>query len=148
MKKIFFLVVCFIMTLTSQARSLVVVLSDGTTIYYLLGSEKNPVMTFTKDSITVDADKYTFTNVVKFYVSETDVPSAIESVQKKDLKYDGQTIYVGTAEKKVAVYSIDGKKIETDITVIDGTTAISTAKLKKGTYLVKVGETSLKFYKK
>lgn len=148
MKKTFFLMLGCALALAVQAKSLVVVLADGTQVYYLLGGAKDPVMTYDKESIVVNADKYAFSGVDRFYVSKTDDPSAVKDVKTEDMKFDGNTLYVSAANKHIEVYRADGVRVKVGQTVKNGLTAVPMASLPSGTYVVRVGETSFKFCKK
>ena len=149
MKKLLTLIVLLSVVIATQAKSLVLTLVDGTEVYYLLGGSTNPVMKFVGNGeITVDADTYTFSGIKSFRISNTDDPSGIEAVKAASTKFDGNTLYINTKEKDVKVYSADGKLVETDVNVSDDMVAVSTAKLIKGVYVVKVGKTSFKFMKR
>lgn len=148
MKKILALILCLTMTVMADARSLILVLSDSTQVYYLLGGEKNPVMKCGKESITVDTDKYAFQDVVKFFLSDKDAPDAINDMTIPGLTYDGSTLYVNSSVKSVNVYRIDGIEVEVKTAISDGRTAISTSSLERGTYVVKIGKASMKIHKK
>lgn len=148
MKRLLILTVCLTMMLAAGAKSLVVVLSDGTMVYYLLGNEPKPVMTWENGVVSINTDKFSVSDVEKFYISDTDAPAAIDEAESKPLKYDGSTLYVNTADKFVAVYTADGKPVEVKMTKTDRLTAVPTGELRAGIYIIKVGKTSFKFYKK
>ena len=148
MKKIFLLAAWCFLSVAVNAKSLVVVLSDGTLVYYLLGSDKNPVMTFNNKTVTVNAGEYTFSDFKKFYISQTDEPSAIESIKSETTSLDGSILYVNAKDKKVAVYATDGKLMDVKPVVDKERTAIPLLGLKSGTYVIQVGKVSFKIYKK
>ena len=66
------------------ARSLVVLKTDGSQVYYLMGGEVSPLVTFHGDgTLTVNADSYPLASVAEFFVSATDdpnLPNAIEGL--------------------------------------------------------------------
>ena len=148
MKKTFFLMLGCALAFAVQAKSLVVVLADGTQVYYLLGGEKDPVMVYDKEHIIVNADQYTFSGVDRFYVSKTDDPSSVDGVKIEGMKFDGNTLYVSAENKRIAVYMTNGVRVAVGQTVKNGLTAVPMASLPSGTYIVRVGETSFKFCKK
>ncbi len=147
MRKLFTLTALFLFVMALSAKSLVLVLSDGTQVYYYLGGEKNPVMRYDKERITIEADNYTFEDVVKFYVSNTDA-DGIDDVKAVECNYDGSTFYVNTTSKSVKVYKTDGTEAKVDVSSGNGVTAIQTSSLEHGVYIVKIGKTSFKFIKK
>ena len=69
------------------ARSLVVLKTDGQAVYYLMGDEVSPLLTFTGDALLVTtssaSDTYPLSTVTEFFISQTDdpnVPDAIASL--------------------------------------------------------------------
>lgn len=121
---------------SAQAKSLLITLSDGTEVYYQLGGEKNPVMTFEDGNVVVNTDKYTFKQIKKFVISAQDDPSGLK-----------ETFFV-KGSQTIEIYSLDGKKLEVVNNKADGFTAVSTSDLPKGVYVVKVGNQSMKVIKK
>ena len=64
--------------LSVEAKSLVITLKDGTLVYYLLNSDKSPVMRMVPGGFTVNKDSYKFSEVKNFYISPTDDPNPVE----------------------------------------------------------------------
>lgn len=149
MKRLLTLIVAMAAIMAANAKCLVLTLTDGTEVYYQLGSGTNPKMKFNGNGeITVDADTYTFSGIKNFRISNEDAPAAIESVKTASSKFDGNTLYITTKERDIKVYTTDGKLVETEIVASDDVVAVSTTKLPKGVYVVKVGRQSLKFMKR
>lgn len=147
MRKLLTLTTLFLLVMVLNAKSLVLVLSDGTQVYYYLGGEKNPVMKYDQERITIESDNYTFENIVKFYVSNTDA-DGIDNVKATDFSYDGSTFYVNTTSRPVKVYKTDGTETKVGINSDNGVTAIQISSLERGVYIVKIGKSSFKFVKK
>lgn len=133
-----------IAALVVNAKSLVLVLTDETRVYYLLENENSPVMTFDKDNITVRADVYSFNGVSRFYISNTDDTTEIGSVKTAGRKFDGSTLYLNAKGCKVSLYNADGKLVNANVSENGGVTAVSMASLPAGVYIVKTGNTSFK----
>ncbi len=151
MKRLRFIVLMVLALITGSlsAKSVVFTLSDGTQVYYLIGGGSNPIMTFSNGTVTVNADTYQISDIVNFYISSTDDPSGISQLpEHQSFKMQGETLYIGTANKTVKVYAINGIEQEAEINVIGDVTTVGISKLPAGNYIVKVGTTSFKFNKK
>ena len=136
------------MTITVMAKSLVVVLNNGTEVYYKLGGEKNPVMTYDKEMLTVNTDQYTFSNFSRFYISNTDAPTVINDVRKQHTQFNGSTFCFYAENHEVNVYKADGTKVNVTVTTKNGMTTIDTSSLQRGTYIINIGQSSFKVCKK
>lgn len=133
-------------SVSASARSLVLVLSDSTKIYFLL--DDKPVLRMVDGKVMIDTQAFRFEEVDRFYISQTDDPSGIEAVMaEKQVTFDGNTIVVD-GEKAVEVYAINGMKMKAKVSRTAGMTKVDTSGLAKGTYVVKVGKASMKFVKK
>jgi hypothetical protein len=132
----------------ASAKSLVLELNDGTLVYYLLGGETNPVLRFDGDEVMVDADKYAFTDVAKFFISEEDQPTAIDGkpAEAQTEMKDGQ-LYVSTQET-VAVYTTDGRLVSRAHQAGKGRSVVDASQLAAGVYVVRYGKKSFKFVKR
>lgn len=149
MKKFFALLLLFATVMAANAKSLVFTLSDGTLVYYLLGGETNPVMKFVDGKIVVNTDTYEFTNVSNFYISDTDDPTAVNSLEtKSEASFKGNTLVVKGGNAVVKVYSVNGSEVEASVNKADGYITIDLNPLQKGNYVVKVGASSFKVMKK
>ena len=132
----------------TDARSLVLVLSDGTEVYYLLDADASPVMKFTDGKVAVNADNYTFSGIKKFFVSDTDDPNAIgatTAAQDKPTLKDGLLCIRSGADTQL--FTADGRLVGQAVATKDGRTTVNTNGLPAGTYIVKSGWNSFKFTK-
>lgn len=130
----------------ANAKSLVLVLSDSTRVYFLL--DDTPVMKLNEGKVTVESKEYAFTDIVRFYISTTDDPSGIETLMAKSgIEMQADRLVI-PGKVKAEVYSIAGVKQEVSVTSTDDMTIVSTAQLPRGQYVVKAGKASLKFMKK
>lgn len=153
MKKTLLSIIACLMLATGSlhAKSLVLTLSDGTLVYYLLGGETNPMMRFTDGKITVDTDEYSISGIKNFYISEEDDPNAIESLRsdKNNAKFQNNTLIVKSgASKSVKVYTMSGAEVEADINTTGKMTSVGIGNLPKGAYVIKIGNSSFKVLKK
>lgn len=137
MKKTFLLSIIFALALSMQAKSLVITLDDGTDVYYLLGGDEDPVMKFIDGKVVIKTDSYEFSNIKKFYISQTDDPVGIKA----------ETLYL-KGDKTIEVYSLDGKKMDIDTTATDAISTVNTSPLPKGVYIIKIGNQQMKVLKK
>ena len=137
MKKTFLLSIIFALALSMQAKSLVITLDDGTDVYYLLGGDEDPVMKFVDGKVVIKTDSYEFSNIKKFYISQTDDPVGIKA----------ETLYL-KGDKTIEVYSLDGKKMDIDTTTTDAISAVNTSPLPKGVYIIRIGNQQMKVLKK
>lgn len=142
MKKLLFIIVLMVATVTVQAKSLVITLADGTEVYYLLGGDVNPVMKFKDGKVTVNADAYEISDIKKFVISQTDDPSGIKA----------ETFYV-KGKQDIEVFSLDGKKVDTIKSTSlqskeDAISSLSLTTLPKGVYVLKIGSATMKVLKK
>jgi len=136
-----------LLAFTVNAKSLVLVLADETQVYYLLDVNKFPVMTFGENTVKVNADQYTFSDISRFYISETDDPAGIGELKTIDKTIDGETLFVRTTGQ-VAVYKADGKHVQVKTSMSNGITAVSLASLKQGVYIVSIGNSSFKIQRR
>ena len=133
-------------TVAVSARSLVLQLSDSTKVYFLL--DANPKMTFPKGSVYIDDKSYSFADVERFYISETDDPNGVEAVLAKEgIRLQGDQLVVGT-KTKVRVFGLDGKQVPATQRTVAGKTIVGLERLPRGTYIVRAGNDTLKFNKK
>ena len=136
------------MAVSASARSLVIELTNGDKIYYLIGGETNPVLTFNEGTVSVDGAQYTFANVAKFYISETDDPNAIEGVSTKpEAAIKEGMVYVQT-KGQVQLFSTDGRQMNVRTSRQGKSTVVDATQLPAGSYILRVGNQSVKFLKK
>lgn len=148
MRKFLAFALCLFTTITVMGKSLVVVLNNGTEVYYKLGGEKNPVMTWEKEVLTVNTDQYVFSNFSRFYISNNDAPAVINDVQKQRTQFNGSTFCIYAEGCDVNVYRADGTKVNVTVSTKDGMTTIDTNSLQRGTYIIHIGQSSFKVCKK
>ncbi|MCR5315052.1 MAG: T9SS type A sorting domain-containing protein [Bacteroidaceae bacterium] len=143
------ILICTLALLTqmsANARSLVLVLSDSTKIYFLL--DDKPVLRMVDGKVLIDTQAFSFEDVDHFYISQTDDPSSIEVVlAERKVKFEGNTLVVD-GDKAVEVYAVNGTKMKVKMSKSAGVTMVNTEDLVKGVYIVKIGKTSFKFSKK
>lgn len=147
-KKGLLMMLCLLLSVAgASAKSLVIELADGTQVYYLLGGETSPTMTVANGEVTLNADKYSFTEVKRFFISEEDQPTGIDG-----RKSEGQTemkdgvLYVATSEP-VSVYTTDGRLVSKGKSNGGVRSAIDTESLTSGIYVIRYGKKSFKFIK-
>lgn len=148
MKRIFIFLACFVATLQTEAKSLVVVLTNGTLAYYEISKTSEPVMKRGNGTIMVNTDGYNLSEFHHFYVRNEDVPASISGIKTDGTRYEGTYFYVKSDDKKVSVYSTDGKEMNMRFTINDGWTIVPMGNLRSGVYIVKVGESSFKIRKR
>lgn len=148
--KIIILVAClFLATVNLSAKSLVLTLKNGTLVYYLLGEKSNPMLRFVDSGILIDTDRYEFSNVKNFCISSTDDPSSIEHSMKKNIQYDHNIVVVDTDKPlSIKIYTYDGRETKACLQQINGKILIDLNPLPKGAYIVNIGKSSLKVFKK
>ena len=149
-EKIITLVACLLFVAANlSAKSLVLTLKNGTLVYYLLDEDVNPMLRFVDGGIVVNTDKYEFSNVKNFYISATDDPSSIERVTEDHIQY-GHNVLVVNAEHSLsfAIYTSSGYKVSAPAQQVNGQIIIDLNPLPQGTYVVTIGESSLKVLKK
>lgn len=137
------------MAIGLQAKSLVLKMNNGNEIYYLLGGEKNPNMTFDEGNVIVNADNYEISGIKSFYISNDNPPDGIEQVFKSTTSFEGNILSIEARKaKEVKVYTIDGRKITPDVMVSGDKAYVDLNTLDKGAYIINIGSSSLKIRKK
>lgn len=131
------------------SKSLVLTLTDGTLVYYLLGGDVNPMMRLSKDGIQVNADTYTFGNLKNFYISLTDDPNGIEQVlTNAHVSYShNMLVFNAVGADKVQVYTTAGTPAQADVKVMGDKVLVNLSQLPQGAYVVKMGQSALKVMK-
>ena len=130
------------------AKSLVLTLSDGTLVYYLLGGDSNPKLQFVEGGFMLNADNYSFANVKNFYISNEDDPSGIENVfVEGGVEMQGNQLVIPT-EGSVKVFTAAGKEVKAETRVVSGNTIVALGTLPQGVYVVNAGGASIKIMKK
>lgn len=134
---------------TLTAKSLVMTLTDGTLVYYLLGGDVNPMLRFVNGEITVNTDAYSFSNLKNFYISLTDDPNGIEhKLADVKVSFSHHVLTIPSVDAEaVRVYSTDGTRVHPAVRSEAGFLFVDLSHLPQGIYAVKVGDTSLKVVK-
>ena len=149
-EKIVILMACLFFAVSNvSAKSLVLTLPNGKRAYYPLGEEANPMLRFVDGGITVNTDRYEFSNVKNFYISDTDDPNGIEHVIGDMVRYsDNKVIFDTDTPADISTYALDGRKVDTRTQQTNGKVIVDFSTLPEGTYIVTIGESTLKIYKK
>ena len=138
-----------ILVLSVGARSLVLQLTDGTKVYYLLDGTTNPTVSFANGQLLIQHDGYAMEGVSKFYISESDDPNtAVESVimdQQNLQRHDG-VIYAKT--RTLRVYTPAGRAVSAAVQVVGDVRAVNLQSLPVGTYIIQMDNRSLKIVKR
>lgn len=149
MKKLF-LTALFLLGLTTlQAKSLVVSLTNGTLVYYLLGGETNPMMRFTEGRVSINGNEYEFSKIRCFYISETDDPNGLDFAPKAPVVECREAgLLIRQAQGSlVSVCELDGKVVVPTFVNREECTRVDLSSQPSGVYVVKVGADSFKFVK-
>ena len=133
----------------ASAKSLVLTLSGGKRVYYLLGGDVDPMMRFVDGAMTVGVDGYSFVDVKNFYISSEDDPSGVEQILMSSApSYKGNVLCMQASGKvSVMVYAADGRNMQAPVRVVDDMVCVDLNPLPTGLYVVSVGEASLKVVK-
>lgn len=131
------------------AKSLVMTLTDGTLVYYLLGGDVNPMLRFVDGGVTVNTDAYSFSNLKNFYISLTDDPNGIEhKLAEAKVSFSHHVLAIPSVNAEPAmVFSVDGTRVYPVVRSEAGFLFVDLSYLPQGIYAVKVGDTSLKVVK-
>ncbi|MBO4802339.1 MAG: T9SS type A sorting domain-containing protein [Bacteroidaceae bacterium] len=128
--------------------SLQIHLTDGTEVVCSL--DKEPRMEFSENTITLSAlegrvGQWDFTDVESWSFVEVDAIDAIP--QKKDqIKIEkGKLTIVCSSADKVAVYDLSGRRVNPSLRTVGHTTTVGLNGFTAGTYVLRVGGSSIKF---
>ncbi len=120
---------------TSPAKSLVINLTNGTSIYYKLTSDAPPRMVIQSDgTFTLNTAEYNFSDVESFEISATDYNGDEGTTDAVVGINDGQ---VGM-EGEPRIYSMDGRMVRSDGNM---------QTLPKGIYVISNGKNTFKIMK-
>ncbi len=121
--------------LVCTAKSLVINLSNGTSIYYKLSSEAPPRMVMQQDgTFTLNTALYSFSEVESFEISATDYSGEEDTADGIASISNGQVTMTG----KVSIYTLDGK-------LVNATGNLQS--LSRGTYIITNGTRTFKIVK-
>ena len=154
MRRFFPLFLFFAVTFCKlSAKSVVFVLTDSTKVYYVMdasapdGQNMAPTIKFNRMGFTVGSDHYIFSKLDRFYFTEEDDPSDIASLSTSLVKEAGGCLIIETT-RPVGVYTTDGKPMTVGQTRSASHVRIDLRQLGRGTYILKAGDTSIKFVRK
>ena len=146
---------CFLLLFLSMfalnvcAKSIVFTLSNGSLVYYLVGSTNGPVMKFVDGKCVVNTDLYEFSQIKNFYVSETDDSSAMNAVKTHDdFSWRDNVLFVKSDASAVQVFQASGAQCDAAISADGGLVTVNLSACPKGVYIVKVAGSSFKVIKK
>ncbi len=139
-----------IASIGASAKSVVFTLNDGTKVYYLLSAEVSPMLRFKDGKMVVNEDTYEFSDIKNFYISEEDDPNAIEKVlAKHNVTFEANTVVINSDSIKILkVYTLDGVEVKVPVEKSENVISVNLNELKRGTYLISTGDSSLKVLKK
>ena len=142
------LTLCLLLSMGASARSLVVELQDGTLVYFLLSADASPTMNVADGQVTIEGNEYAFAEVKRFYISEEDVPTAIDGKKTtEETEMKNGVLYVSTTEP-VGVYTTDGRLVQKGGRADAVRSTVSTESLPAGVYVIRYGKKSFKFIKR
>jgi len=136
-----------------EYTTLVVEMNDGTSVNYMLSQK--PKISLKQNDVVIDFNMnndyglsatYGQSDVKTFYFKEFDPVSIKDNeLLQNDLRVthlDGQTVRISGTEKNdhVAIYTLDGRIMQSNITFADNETVINIAALEKGIYIIKVSD--------
>ena len=130
-------------------ESLLVRLMDGTEVVCSLSKE--PQMVFGEKTITLTSQEgavgqWTFTDIDywKFVDVEEDA-IVIARTEKPVVRISSDELLIaGANARSMSVHDLSGRQRTTSLTMADGTVRVSLKTLPRGTYLLKVGDNSMK----
>ncbi|MBQ7571052.1 MAG: T9SS type A sorting domain-containing protein [Bacteroidaceae bacterium] len=124
-------------------------LSDSTVVVCSLAQE--PLLTFGEKRITLSSQEGTvgqweFADVESWHFADTEDQIARTKDEKPQVKITQDRLTIsGNKGLRVAVYDTGGRQRTPALTASGNTTSLSLGGLTKGTYLLKVGNSSVKF---
>lgn len=148
-KRLISILLALILVLSVGARSLVLQLTDGTKVYYLLDGTTNPIVSFANGQLLIQHNGYAMEGVSKFYISEKDESNtAVESVitDQQDSRQQDGIIYAKT--RTLRVYTPAGRAVSAPVQVVGDVRAVHLQSLPAGTYIIQIDDRSLKIVKR
>ncbi len=126
------------------AKSLVLTLSDGSSVYYQLGGDTEPVLRFSASGVVIEADSYQFSEFSNFVISDNDKPTGVDEVEVKAPSFQDGKIVIPSVYKNIQLYDCNGSQCQADVTTTDEYSSLDMSSLSAGIYIVKVGNNSFK----
>lgn len=158
MKKLLLLLLFFPALMSAQKeKALVVNVSDGTAVYFLL--EEKPLITFVDDAVKIVSATNEATikrSLVKDFRFVDELPTGIEDLEDAGENLDNgryelsrNSIYIEGLSPGciVRLFSLKGETIITETADEEGSVTISFDTLPSGIYVVNYNETAIKFIK-
>lgn len=148
-KRLYSTILALMLVLSVGARSLVLQLSDGTKVYYLLDGVTNPTVRFANSQVHIQQNSYAIDGVSKFYISETDDPqTAVEAalINQQNLHQQDGVIYAKT--RTLRVYTPGGSAVSAPVQTVGDVRAVYLQSLPAGTYILQLDDRSLKIVKR
>ena len=160
MKSRLFLLIMFAMLgipsiANASPLSLLIHLADGTEIVCALDREPQMLFgekTITLTSLTGTVGQWNFADVESWVFSDVEDPDAIDNVKDGNarIKIEGGQLTILNSQStkangQVAIYDTDGRLVTPSLKTANGMTNISLNGFAKGTYLLKTGNTCVKF---
>lgn len=137
--------VCAWLAPSIHAKSLVLVLTDGTEAYYNIDTQ-SAIMHLIDGNVVVETNTYRFSDIERFYISNDDAPSTIDNANvSKPISQDG-ILYIPNQDT-ATLYTIEGKQVAISNNGT-GIQSFDIGNLPTGTYLVKTKKVILKITKK
>lgn len=143
-KKVFYAVMLAMLGLLPcvAGNSLLIHLSDGTEIVCSLAKEPQMLFgnkTITLTALTGEVGEWNFSDVESWQFADVMDPDEVDKIQwvVEDAKL--------TASSPIAVYDLSGRQVKAKVTASEGANSVSLEGLPKGTYLVKVGKSCVKY---
>lgn len=124
------------------SSSLLIHLADGTEIVCSLSKEPQMLFgnkTITLTALTGEVGEWNFSDVESWQFADVMDPDEVDKIQwvVEDAKL--------TASSPIAVYDLSGRQVKAKVTASEGANSVSLEGLPKGTYLVKVGKSCVKY---
>lgn len=131
--------------------SLLIHLTDGSKIICSL--EKEPQMTFAGKTITLTSlegavGQWNFSNVDSWSFLDNEIIDAVGQKEEEIIQVliqNGRLIARGSKAKNLSVYDVNGRLIITSHPTTADNISFPLSRFAKGTYLIKVGKSCIKF---
>ena len=150
MKKLLFAIVAMLGSIPGMAGSSVLIhLADSTVIVCSL--DRKPQMTFGDKTVTLSSlegavGEWSFADVESWTFADVEDGVGEIRIEKAQILIDGDKLTVtGTGADKISVYDAGGRLVNPSLQATDSAVSFSIKALSKGTYMLKVGNNSVKF---
>ena len=129
--------------------SLVIHLADS--IVLVCSLDRKPQMTFGDKTVTLSSlegavGEWSFADVESWTFADVEDGVGEIRIEKAQILIDGDKLTVtGTGADKISVYDAGGRLVNPSLQATDSAVSFSIKALSKGTYMLKVGNNSVKF---